>query len=68
VREFDGDISLLPAPAFESPWSAAPKNYVRNVEAVGSNPITSTINLVGSPRESRFCWTFAPVGRVIHRV
>jgi hypothetical protein len=23
--------------------------------------------LVGSPRESGFCWTFAPAGRVIHR-
>jgi hypothetical protein len=24
--------------------------------------------LVGSPRESRFCWTFAPTSRFIHRV
>jgi hypothetical protein len=24
--------------------------------------------LVGSPRESSFCWTFASTSRVIHRV
>jgi hypothetical protein len=42
VREFEGDMSPLPAPSFVRPWSAVPKNYIRNVEAVGSNPITST--------------------------
>jgi hypothetical protein len=44
------------------------ERYVRNVEAVGSNPITSTIHLVGSPREPGFCWAFAPTSPVIHRV
>ncbi len=40
--ESDGDTSLLPASSFERRRSAVPKNYIRNVEAVGSNPITST--------------------------
>jgi hypothetical protein len=44
------------------------ERYVRNVEAVGSNPITSTIHLVGSPRESSSCWTFASTSRVTHGV
>jgi hypothetical protein len=40
--EREGAIALLPAPLSETPRSEDPKKYIRNVEAVGSNPITST--------------------------
>ena len=40
--EREGARALLPAPLSETPRSETPKNYIRNVEAVGSNPITST--------------------------
>jgi hypothetical protein len=40
--ESEGNTSLLPACSFERGRSAVPKKYIRNVEAVGSNPITST--------------------------
>jgi hypothetical protein len=42
MREPERDLSLLPASSFERPWSERRDPYVRNVEAVGSNPITST--------------------------
>src|ERR1700729_3578234 len=48
----EGMTDLLPGALRKSPSSEGPQNYFRNVEAVGSNPITSTIHLVGSPRES----------------
>jgi hypothetical protein len=35
-------MEALPGGLFKSPLSDATKNYFRNVEAVGSNPITST--------------------------
>ena len=38
----EGVMALLPATISESPCSDGSKNYIRNVEAVGSNPITST--------------------------
>jgi hypothetical protein len=40
--EREGAIALPPAPLSETPRSEGPKKYIRNVEAVGSNPITST--------------------------
>jgi hypothetical protein len=40
--ESEGDTSLLPACSFERRRSAVPTTYIRNVEAVGSNPFTST--------------------------
>jgi hypothetical protein len=38
----EGEVALLPATLSETPWSEGSKTYIRNVEAVGSNPITST--------------------------
>ena len=40
--EPEGDTSLLPATSLERPRSAVPKKCIRNVEAEGSNPFTST--------------------------
>jgi hypothetical protein len=40
--EPEGDTSFLPASSLERPRSAVPKKYIRNVEAEGSNPFTST--------------------------
>jgi hypothetical protein len=40
--ERKGAIALLPAPLSETPRSEGPKKYIRNVEAEGSNPFTST--------------------------
>jgi hypothetical protein len=34
--------ALLPATLSETPWSEGSKKYIRNVEAEGSNPFTST--------------------------
>jgi hypothetical protein len=42
VMGTEGDASPLPASSSESPWSGQRDLYIRNVEAVGSNPITST--------------------------
>jgi len=42
VRGFEGGKLLPPASSFERPWSERRDPYFRNVEAVGSNPITST--------------------------
>jgi hypothetical protein len=42
MMEREGAIALLPATLSETPWSEGSKKYIRNVEAVGSNPITST--------------------------
>ena len=42
MMEREGAIALLPATLLETPRSEGPKNYIRNIEAVGSNPITST--------------------------
>jgi len=68
VREPEGIAMRLTGTSSERAWSKPCEPHFRNVEAVGSNPITSTIHLVGSPRESSFCWTFASTSRVIHRV
>ena len=68
MREPEGIETPLPGKSSERSWSKRREPDIRNVEAVGSNPITSTIHLVGSPRESSFCWTFASTSRVIHRV
>ena len=38
----EGAMALLPATLSESPCSEGSKHYIRNVVAVGSNPITST--------------------------
>jgi hypothetical protein len=38
----EGMTDLLPGALRKSPSSEGPQNYFRNVEAVGSNPITST--------------------------
>jgi hypothetical protein len=46
MMEREGAIALLPATLSETPWSEGSKKYIRNVEAVGSNPITSTEVLV----------------------
>jgi hypothetical protein len=35
-------MTVLPGSFPKSAWSEGSKNYIRNVEAVGSNPITST--------------------------
>jgi len=40
--ESEGTTAFLPAYSLERRRSAVPKKYVRNVEAEGSNPFTST--------------------------
>ena len=42
VREPEGIETPLPGKSSERPWSKRREPYFRNVEAVGSNPITST--------------------------
>ena len=42
VRGAEGTKAARPGRALNSTWSAVPKNYIRNVEEAGSNPITST--------------------------
>jgi hypothetical protein len=42
VRGREGGTVLLSATSSEKPWSEEPKAYIRNVEAEGSNPFTST--------------------------
>jgi hypothetical protein len=42
VRDPDGKTRRRPGRSLNSTWSEGSKNYIRNVEAVGSNPITST--------------------------
>ena len=48
--EREGAIALPPAPLSETPRSEGPKKYIRNVEAVGSSPITSTKGLGHRPK------------------
>jgi hypothetical protein len=42
VRGAEGIAAVRPGRTLDRTWSEGSKNYVRNVEAVGSNPITST--------------------------
>jgi hypothetical protein len=42
VRGAEGIAAVRPGRASDNAWSEGSKNYIRNVEAVGSNPITST--------------------------
>jgi hypothetical protein len=42
VREPEGIETPLPGKSSERPWSKGREPDIRNVEAVGSNPITST--------------------------
>jgi hypothetical protein len=42
VRDAEGTSAVRPGVTPGSAWSEGSKNYIRNVEAVGSNPITST--------------------------
>ena len=44
VRE--GALTPRPATLWETPWSEGSVKYIRNVEAEGSNPFTSTGALV----------------------
>jgi hypothetical protein len=42
VRDAEGTEAVRPGRSSDRTWSQGVKNYIRNVEAVGSNPITST--------------------------
>jgi hypothetical protein len=42
MRGAEGIAAGLPGRSSESTWSEGSKNYIRNVEAEGSNPFTST--------------------------
>ena len=42
MRGAEGTAAVLPGGSSDTTWSEGSKNYFRNVEAVGSNPITST--------------------------
>ena len=42
MRGSEGIAAVRPGTSSRSTWSEGSKNYIRNVEAVGSNPITST--------------------------
>ena len=42
MRGVEGIAAVRPGRSSDSTWSEGSKNYIRNVEAVGSNPITST--------------------------
>jgi hypothetical protein len=67
VRGAEGKAAVRPGSSLDSTWPEVSKNYIRNVEVGGSSPLTSTIRLVGSRRESRFYWAFARSSRVIHK-
>ena len=59
MRGAEGITAVRAGSSSESTRSEGSKNYVRNVEAVGSNPITSTKSpaqraKVGSPQRSEF--------------
>ena len=42
MKECEGTIRSLPGSSSQNTWSKHCKSHFRNVEAVGSNPITST--------------------------
>jgi hypothetical protein len=42
VRGAEGTAVVLPGRSSKRTWSEGLKNYIRNVEAEGSNPFTST--------------------------
>jgi hypothetical protein len=48
MRECEGTIRSLPGSSSLSRWSNHCKTHIRNVEAEGSNPFTSTRELVAS--------------------
>jgi hypothetical protein len=56
VRGPEGIAALLPGRSSESTWSKHREPHIRNVEAVGSDPITST-------RKSRSVGVIFPVNR-----
>ncbi len=51
MREPEGIATPPPGNSSERAWSKHREPDIRNVEAVGSNPITSTIHLVGPRRK-----------------
>ena len=51
MRGAEGTATFLPGISLKDAWSKPLKNYVRNVEAVGSNPITSTDESPGQRTE-----------------
>jgi hypothetical protein len=72
VREAEGTIVTGPGRSSGSTWSKRPRNYIRNVEAVGSNPITSTKGPsqkaeVGSPEISESTREHYIIGRRARR-
>ena len=60
MREPEGIEMPPPGKSSERPWSKHREPDIRNVEAVGSNPITSTIHLVGSPQSPGFAGLSRP--------
>ena len=42
MRGAEGTPAVQPGSSSDSSWSEGSKNYIRNVEAEGSNPFTST--------------------------
>ena len=42
MRDAEGTTGARPGESLGSTWSEGSNKYIRNVEAVGSNPITST--------------------------
>jgi len=66
VKEGEGTRMALPGSCSERTWSGSMKNYVRNVEAEGSSPFTSTRSPVqrpsGGPPHTRRSRTWALSG------
>ena len=64
MMEGEGAPALLPATLSETPRSEGPKKYIRNVEAEGSNPFTSTTHLVVPLRKPTISWAFVLCQRI----
>ena len=52
MRDAEGTTGARPGESLGSTWSEGSNKYIRNVEAVGSNPITSTESPVQRTEES----------------
>ena len=58
MRSGEGTEKLLPGSSCQRPWSGWRDPYIRNVEAEGSNPFTSTDKWVfGFERGAAPHWT-----------
>lgn len=64
MREPEGIETPPPGKSSERPWSKDRESYIRNVEAEGSNPFTST-PLALDPIRWTILWTRCPARWVL---